>query len=118
MVLELDLVVPLRLNLSVSYLNLKKRQIRSIFVMCVKLPLKNPYNLKMNWEQLKTLQMGVDKSNVEELGDIEAHTYYMYKNGYTESKLPGSMLDPGIHTSGSLKVENTYLVPYIVPEVC
>ena len=39
--------------------------------------------------------MGVHKSNIEELGDIEAHTYYMYKNGYTESKLPGSMLDAG-----------------------
>ena len=34
-VLELDLVVPLRLNLSLSYL---ERQGRSIFVMCVKLP--------------------------------------------------------------------------------
>ena len=39
--------------------------------------------------------MGVDESNIEELGDIEAHTYYMYKNGYTESKLPGLTLDPG-----------------------
>ena len=35
--------------------------------------------------------MGFDESNVEELGDIEAHTYYMYKNGYTESKLPKAM---------------------------
>ena len=35
--------------------------------------------------------MGVDESNIEELGDIEAHTYYMYKNGYTESKLPNAM---------------------------
>ena len=31
--------------------------------------------------------MGVDESNIEELGDIETHTYYMYKNGYTESKV-------------------------------
>ena len=45
----------------------------------------------MNWEQLKKLFMGVDESNIEELGDIEAHTYYMYKNGYTESKLPNAM---------------------------
>ena len=38
-VLELDLVDPLRLNLSLSYLDLKERQGRSIFVMCVnKLP--------------------------------------------------------------------------------
>ena len=56
--------------------------------------LKNHYKSKTNWEQLKKLQMGVDESNDEELGEIEAHTYYMYKNGYTESKLPGSMLDP------------------------
>ena len=35
--------------------------------------------------------MGVDKSNIKELGDIEAHTYYMYKNSYTESKLPNAM---------------------------
>ena len=35
MVLELDLVDPLRLNLSLSYLDLKERQGRSIFVMCV-----------------------------------------------------------------------------------
>ena len=35
--------------------------------------------------------MGVDESNIKELGDIEAHTYYMYKNGYTESKLPNAM---------------------------
>ena len=35
--------------------------------------------------------MDVDESNIEELGDIEAHTYYMYKNGYTESKLPNSI---------------------------
>ena len=35
--------------------------------------------------------MGVDESNIEELGDIEAHTYYIYKNGYTESKLPNAM---------------------------
>ena len=41
------------------------------------------------------LQIGFDESNVKELGDIEAHIYYMYKNGYTESKLPGSTLDPG-----------------------
>ena len=34
-VLELDLVDPLRLNLSLSYLDLKERQGRSIFVMCV-----------------------------------------------------------------------------------
>ena len=36
-VLELDLVVPLKLNISLSYLNLEERQARSIFVMCVKL---------------------------------------------------------------------------------
>ena len=35
MVLELDLVVPLRLNLSLSYLDLEERQGRNIFVMCV-----------------------------------------------------------------------------------
>ena len=49
--------------------------------------------------------MGVEENNViEELGEIGPHTLYMYKNSYTESKLPGSMLDPGIHTSGGLKV--------------
>ena len=57
--------------------------------------LKNHYKSKTNWEQLKKLQMGEDESNVEELEDIKAHTYCMYKNGYTESKLPGSTLDPG-----------------------
>ena len=31
--------------------------------------------------------MGVDESNIEELGDIEAHPYYVNKNGYTESKV-------------------------------
>ena len=36
--------------------------------------------------------MDVEESNIKELGDIEAHTYYMYKNGYTESKLPNAML--------------------------
>ena len=35
MVLELDLVDPLRLNLSLSYLELEERQGKSIFVMCV-----------------------------------------------------------------------------------
>ena len=99
MVLELDLVVPLRLNLSLSYLDLEERQGRNIFVMCqtpvISYDLKNHYKLKTNWEQLKKLQMGEDESNVEELEDIEANTYCMYKNSYTESKLPGSTLDPG-----------------------
>ena len=95
-VLELDLVVPL--TQSQSFLPGKARQ-KYIRDVCqtpvISYDLKNHYKLKTNWEQLKKLQMGEDESNVKELGDIEAHTYCMYKNGYTESKLPGSTLDPG-----------------------
>ena len=39
--------------------------------------LKNHYKSKTNWEQLKKLYMGVDESNIKELGYIEAHTYYV-----------------------------------------
>ena len=96
MVLELDLVVPL--TQSQFFLPGKARQ-KYIRDVCqtpvISYDLKNHYKLITNWEQLKKLQMGEDESNVEELEDIEAHTYYMYKNSYTESKLPGSTLDPG-----------------------
>ena len=99
MVLELDLVVPLRLNLSFLPGPGGKARQKYICDVCqtpvISYDLKNHYKLKTNWEQLKKLQMGEDESNVEELEDIEAHTYYMYKNSYTESKLPGSTLDPG-----------------------
>ena len=51
--------------------------------------IKNHYKSNTNWEQLKKLQMGVEENNViEELGEIGPHTLYMYKNGYTETKLP------------------------------
>ncbi len=63
---------------SQSFLPRKARQ-KYIRDVCqtpvISFDLKNHYKFKTNWEQLKKLQMGEDESNVEELGDIEAHTY-------------------------------------------
>ncbi len=63
---------------SQSFLPRKARQ-KYIRDVCqtpvISFDLKNHYKFKTNWEQLKKLQMGEDESNVEELEDIEAHTY-------------------------------------------
>jgi hypothetical protein len=51
--------------------------------------LKHHYSSKTNWDQLEQLNKGVSKEDViSELGELDAHTMYMFKHGYKKTSLP------------------------------
>ena len=104
-------MVPLRLNLSFLPGPGGKARQKYICDVCqtpvISYDLKNHYKSKTNWEQLKKLQMGEDESNIEELGDIEAHTYNIL---FYMNKIPPCSVTPHFfpHFRASIRNANRF----------